>query len=520
MFFQPLRNNANRQQVASVKSIPAPLGGWNARDALADMDATDAVILDNYFPDSASCNLRGGTERYVTLDGVTDAPETLMVYSHGSTNKMLACAAGAIYDASISGTVSSTLDTGLTSDRFSYDHMGGYIVFVNGMDTPRKYEGTTVSTTAITGSGLTPENLSYVCEFKSRLFFIEKDTLSAWYLDVNAIAGAATELDFTGFCPKGGKLVAIGKWTRDGGSGSDDFVAFITNHGEVLIYQGTDPDSAETWALVGVFNIGAPIGNRPLLNNGADLIVMTEDGYVPLSKVLPVDRVGAERLALSDKIGPAVNAANKRYSGNFGWEAILYPKGHFALFNVPTREGLTAEQHVVNTITGAWCRFKSINAVCWALFDKNLYFGAPGGFVVLADTDDFRDDTLATVQEFSVIQGDLMPAYNYFGGTAQEKQFTMARPVVNSNGNPIISVSLNTDFERKTPTPVDSTAITGTPWGSPWGSPWSSVMKILKNWISVSGIGYCGALHIRTRTDGISIAVNSIDYAFKRGAVL
>lgn len=520
MLLQPIRNNASRQQVASVKSIPAPLGGWNARDELADMDATDAVILDNYFPDSASCKLRGGTARHVTLDGVTDAPETLMVYANDGTNKMLACAAGNIYDASLAGTISATLATGLTNDRWSYDHMGGYIVFVNGADTPRKYDGSAISTTAITGSGLTPEDLIFVCQFKSRLFFVEKDSLSAWYLTTNAIAGSASELDFTGYCTLGGKLIAIGKWTRDGGSGSDDFVAFITDKGEVLIYQGTDPASADTWALVGVFRIGAPIGNRPIMNNGADLIVITEDGYVPLSKVLPVDRVGAERLAISDKIGPAVSEANRRYSGNFGWEAILYPKGHYALFNVPTREGLAAEQHIVNTITGAWCRFKNINAVCWALFNKALYYGAPGGFVVLADTTDYRDDTLASVQAFAVIQGDLMPAYNYFGGMDQQKQFTMARPVVNSNGNPMISVALNVDFERKTPTPVDSVAITGTPWGSPWGSPWSSVLKIIKNWITVSGIGYCGALHMRTRTSGISISVNSIDYAFKRGGVL
>ena len=27
-------------------SVPAPVGGWNARDALADMPETDAVILD------------------------------------------------------------------------------------------------------------------------------------------------------------------------------------------------------------------------------------------------------------------------------------------------------------------------------------------------------------------------------------------------------------------------------------------------------------------------------------------
>ena len=34
------RNNAN------VASLPAPIGGWNARDSLANMAPTDAVTLD------------------------------------------------------------------------------------------------------------------------------------------------------------------------------------------------------------------------------------------------------------------------------------------------------------------------------------------------------------------------------------------------------------------------------------------------------------------------------------------
>ena len=513
----PLRNNT-RNQNASVASLPAPLGGWNARDGFTVMKPTDAVILDNYFPNAGSCDLRGGTERYVTLDGVSDAPETLMVYANGTVSKMLACAEGNIYDVTTAGTVSSTLSTGYSNSRFSYDHMGGYIVAVNGEDTPIKYDGSAISTTTITG--LTATNLSYVCAIHNRLFFIEKNTLSIWYLPAGAIAGAATELDLTGYCNLGGRLVAIGRWTRDGGSGMDDVTVFITNKGECIIYQGADPDDADTWSQVGVFRIGAPIGERPVMNNGADLMIITEDGYSPLSRVLPIDRVGAEKVTISDKIRDAVSNSNKAHGDKFGWEAILYPRGHFALFNVPTTEGEKAEQHVYNTITGAWCRFKGINAVCWTLFENNLYFCAPGGFVCLADTDEYKDDTLASVQSFSNIQGDLMPAYNYFGGAAQQKQFTLARPVITSNGSPSISVALNTDFERKTPEIIQTAESAGTPWGSPWGSPWGGVIKIIRDWLSVSGIGYCGALHIRTSTKGISIGINSIDYAYKRGGVL
>lgn len=518
MFMLPLSNGRRRSPDAEVVSRSAPVNGWNARDGLAMMKQGDAVILDNYFPNGSSCDLRGGTERHVKLDGVTTAPETLMVYANGAVNKMLAVADGNIYDASISGTVSATLDTGLTNDRFSYDHMGGYIVFVNGADTPRKFDGTTVSTTAITG--VTAANLSYVCANHNRLFFVEKNTLSAWFLPTLAIAGAASEIDLSGYCALGGSLIAIGRWTRDGGAGMDDLTVFFTNKGEAVVYEGTDPASADTWQQVGVFRIGAPIGSRPLMNNGADLMIMTEDGYAPLSKVLPVDRVGAQRVTISDKINPAVTLANRTHGDKFGWQAILYPRGHYALFNVPTKEGETSEQHVMNTNTGAWCKFKGMNAVCFAIFNNNLYYGANGGYVVLADTDDFKDDTLETVQAFGVIQGDILPAFDYFGSRARQKQFTMFRPVITSNGSPNVSAVMNVDFARGTPTPVDTGPSTGTPWGSPWGSPWGLANKIRKAWISISGIGYCGAPHIRTRTSGISISLNSIDYTFKQGGIL
>lgn len=518
MILEPLRNNATRQRVADVKPTPSPVGGWNARDGWADMKPTDAIRLDNYFPTAEGTKLRGGSARHVKLDGVTTAPETLMVYSSGSTNKMLAVADGNIYDVTNSGTVSSTLATGLLNDRFSYENMGGYIVFVNGEDTPRKYDGSSVTTTSITG--VTAANLNYICEFKGRLFFIEKNTLNVWYLAVAAIAGAATKLDFSTYCSLGGKLVAIGRWTRDGGSGADDFIVFLTDKGEAVIYQGTDPASADTWALVGVFRIGAPIGNRPLLSVGADLVVITDDGFIPLSKVLPIDRVGAERVALSDKIRNAVNIAARSYRSIFGWQAIFYAAGNWGLFNIPTVEGSTANQYVINTITGAWCKFSGMDAVCWEVFNNTLYFGAPGGFIVEADTDDYADDTLETVQDFANIQGDIRPAFQYFGRKTTQKRFTMVRPLVRSTASVSLALAMDTDFKELSPETISTPESSGTPWGSLWGSPWEGGETIRSNWVSVSGIGYSGSLHIRTATQGISITLDSIDYAYENGGIL
>lgn len=520
MILQALRANVRKQRVAEVISVAAPMGGWNTRDGLAAMDPMDAKQLDNYIPVGNGVTLRGGAARFSTITGVSSAPETIMVYSNGITNKMLACAAGAIYDCSLSGTVSSSLSAGYANNRWSYTNMGGYIVFVNGSDTPSKYDGASISTTSISGSGLTSSNLSFVCEFKSRLFFVEKNTLNAWYLDTSAIAGTAHKLDFSAYCSSGGKLISIGKWTRDGGSGMDDFIVFLTDKGQALVYQGTDPTDSTKWSLVGVFKIGNPVGNNPMLNMGSDLIVITDDGFVPLSKVLPLDRIGALKVAISDKIRQSVNTAVKSYGNNYGWQPIFYPKGNIGIFNIPTSVGTKAVQYVISSISNAWCQFTGLNAVCWAIYNGFLYFGAPGGFVVLFDTADFKDDTLATIQTFANIQGDIQPAFNYFKKKSTQKRITMVRPQIESSSDIMISQVVNTDFSDLPVTLVSTNPASGTPWGSPWSSTWSPASAVRKNWISTEGIGYCASLHLRTATQGVSISLNSIDYAFENGGVL
>ena len=74
---------------AIVKSIPAPTGGWNARDNIANMDPKDAVSLENWFPGTTACELRFGYSNHAT--GMTgEKVETLMVWNGPSTSTMFA----------------------------------------------------------------------------------------------------------------------------------------------------------------------------------------------------------------------------------------------------------------------------------------------------------------------------------------------------------------------------------------------------------------------------------------------
>ena len=73
---------------ASVESLPAPVGGWNVRDSLANMEPMDAVTMVNMFPTVSSAVLRGGYSQHATgLDGQV---QSLMTYAAGSTTEMFA----------------------------------------------------------------------------------------------------------------------------------------------------------------------------------------------------------------------------------------------------------------------------------------------------------------------------------------------------------------------------------------------------------------------------------------------
>ena len=76
------------QAAARPVSVPAPITGWNARDALDEMPATDAVLLDNWYPDYSGCAVRNGFVLYAS--GVNSSPvRTLAEYNAGAIRHSL-----------------------------------------------------------------------------------------------------------------------------------------------------------------------------------------------------------------------------------------------------------------------------------------------------------------------------------------------------------------------------------------------------------------------------------------------
>jgi hypothetical protein len=162
--------------------------------------------------------------------------------------------------------VGASVVSGLTNARWQHVNVatagGNFLLAVNGADKLRGYDGTNWYTDG-DGShditGVDSATLIHVNTHKERVWFVQKDTLKAWYLGTKAISGAATAFPFQSIAQSGGyPSVAMATWTIDAGFGADDLAVFITSQGEVIVYRGTDPSSATTWALVGVWQLGTP----------------------------------------------------------------------------------------------------------------------------------------------------------------------------------------------------------------------------------------------------------------------
>ena len=502
-----------KRAVSQPVSLPAPVGGWNARDSLASMAPNDAVTLTNWFPATTECALRGGYTKHAT--GITGQVETLMAYAGASTNKLFAIANGKIYDVTSDGAVGAPVVTGLTNSRWGYCNIatsgGNYISLANGVDAPRLYDGSTWTIPTITG--VTATKLRDPILYAERQFFIEDASLKVWYLPADSIAGAAQVVDISSWMTKGGYIVSHGTWTVDAGQGVNDHYVIMTSRGQVIVYQGNDPASASTWSMVGVWDIGAPIGNKALYKYAGDMLIICQDGLVPLSGALQSSRV-QPRVALSDKIQYAISQAISSYGDNFGWQVMYVPKINQLWLNVPVQEGQNQQQFVMNTITGSWCNYTGWNSNCMEIFNDEPYFGG-NGYVAHAYYGTSDDST--NINAFG------LQAFNNFNNAGTLKRFTMSRPILRSDGTPAVYAGVNVDFNTSEPT----TSLTFSPssyatWGSSlWDAAnWGGDLNVFQNWQGLNGVGYYGAPIVKIASNGLQVRWVSTDIVIEGGAIL
>ena len=494
----PSIRSAPRSVEAYGASIPVPTDGWFTETNLATMPATQAITLDNWFPQPGWVELR--RDRIEHCDTGTFEPvETIAPWNGQASKRLFAASGDRIFD--VTTDVPSTEVAGLNSARWqtvNFATTGNtYLCMVNGVDDPRWFDGTSwfVPALVIAGGAFAINQIIGINASKNRLWYIFEGSATVGYGDLDSFQGDVSLFDLGPLFSRGGYLMAMASWSPDGGAGPDVYAAFISSEGQAAIYVGTDPDDPTQWSLKGVYNVGEPIGRRCLYEMGADVALICLDGVLPLSQAMIYEAASRQKISLTKNIQSAMNEAARLYRNNFGWQLISYSRGTRVYLNIPVAENVEQQQFVMNTLNGAWCRFTGIPANCWEIFNEDVFCGGNDGIVYEADRSGLYERTES-------IRFDMECAFNYFGNRGRNKKWTMVRPIYTTDGSVNPGIAVNTDFQRDAIISVPtSPATTGTSlWDSSiWdsGDVWDSgELRTITPWTAVTALGYCASIRL------------------------
>ena len=468
-----------------------------------------------------ACN---GVDPVLIYDGsfwaymaTTSTAQTISTITRGGTGNLTATLTTAAPHGLITG--NRVTITGATPIQFNGTYAitkTGASTFTYTMAIAPANDAIVMGTYTVNGiTGINSNTFVNVNLFKNRLYFCVNNSLSFWYLDVNSISGTATEFPLGSVFRNGGYIQAMGTWTLDAGYGVDDFAVYVTSMGEIVVYKGADPNTIDTWAMVGLWQMGQTFNRKCFFKWGGDLLLLTQDGLVPLTAGLQSSRLDP-RVNLTDKIFYAVSLACSSYYANFGWQINYLAEANMLIFNIPTNNGI--EQYVMNTINKSWARFTGINAYCFVVAgNESMYFGGDGfvGQFFSGYSDNGAN-----------INGTCQQAYNYFGTQGQLKRFTLVRPIFQTdNGMPTVLCGISTDFEtiplvnQLAFNPASSQI--GTWDTSKWDQTnWGGGLVITKYWQGVTGLGFSGAINLNVASQGIDFHWASVDYVMENGGVL
>ncbi len=456
-----LRRQAATAPRLQTARVPAPVG-LNTVQGWGSIGPEDCLSLYNLVSGSGGLQVRNGYREHATgLTGGADNNIRTMLPFTGSTpskNKLFAVTSTGIYDVSASGTgpwvaaltfSSAAGNAGRGVATVVVTSAGHFMLYADEVNGLYQYTESTNTWAASAVTGVSPGNVVSVNVWKNRVVLTERDSTSAWYLAAGAVTGAATEFDFAQRFKAGGSLVGQWNWTYDGGSGLDDSLVAVSSGGDVAIYQGTDPASASTFALKGVWQLGAvPTGRRIATDTGGDLLLLSSTGAISASKLVIGGAAYSSQYATA-KIANEFTRLMSLYRRVHGWGLYLHPGDNALLVTYPENGAQEATSQLALGIgSGGWSRYRNLPVSSACVWDGDFYFGTEDGRVCrgidYVDNLDISDST-----SFENIEWSLLTRYHNLDN-ANFKRVEMIRPIILSGQQvPAVSLAARYDYDLR-----------------------------------------------------------------------
>lgn len=369
----------------------------------------------------------------------------------------------------------------------------------------------------------TPDRFVHAVVWKSRVWFVERDTSRAWYMPVQSIYGTASSFDFGVRMPAGGDLKGLYNWSYDAGSGMDTLLVGLSSSGDVVIYQGTDPSSVNTFGLKGTWSVGAvPYGRRIATDFGGDLLVMSLLGLIPLSRLV-VGQPVMDSLYITEKVSNFVQLAASTNRLLQGWQVLMHPAEGALMLLLPTAEGAPAVPLLMATSNKSWWPYRDLPIYSAQTWQGQLYFGTPDGRLCWS-TGYVDGVTLANPDDYSPVLFSGLTGFSNLGN-AKNKVVQLIRPTVLAQStNMLVQATPRYRFNTAEPAPPAGATQTGQDnvWGtatwdaSVWGGDYTPIDKIAGG---AAGMGRDVAVALRGSSVSRTI-IASIDVLYEEGGLL
>jgi len=455
-----------KRQTAKTARIPAPYKGVDSRTPFA-AGAQDVCIYSyNLVPNDGGVALRKGYGRYQTEldDGNGLSVNTIIPFdgtaADGSEDRLFAATNEGIWDCSVEGATPVLKVT--FSDQREDAGYGAFITYItdgadkvmlfadsfNGLFTYDVATDAWAQSTGITGP--TEANINFVTVHKQRIWLIERDSADAWYLDMGAITGTATQFFFGSKLRNGGALRGLFSWTVDGGKGVDDLFVGVSGAGDVIVYQGDDPSAAALWAIRGVYYIGTlPRGPNFATEQGGELYLLSTFGVISMTDLLNgVAISSSQQNNATARIAGELRQRLSKEGSESGWAIRSIPSEGGILISTPVRPGGRAIQYYYNLTVGGWGFWRDLDIRSFNTWKSTVVFG-DGSLRVLfmnKELDDVIFPPTPGVFNGVPIEFSILTSFSALEAPALFKRVKFIRPDVISSEEPVFAVAARYDY--------------------------------------------------------------------------
>lgn len=516
---------AAQQNHLNPATMPAPTNGIDSLTNLFGMDPRSCISTKNIDAAPAGMKVRPGYNEYAN-GFLGSAINTIIPFTgsadDNSMDKLWAATTDGLYNIDVS-TTTPVKDIDWTfklsgSGRCSFTQVtndaGDHLLLVadeeNGLYSYNEATDTW-SVPSIVGPLNGAADIVFVMYWKGRVWYIERDSTSAWYSDSGTFFGTVTEFNFGSRFRYGGNLRALYDWTLDSGEGPDDYIVAVSGGGDVIVYGGTDPSSSATFGIIGLWFVGAvPFGRRLGSLYGGDLLVLSTYGLISMKALVSgVDPFSLEA-SITWKIQGSIQDLMRRTQTQFGWEIKIHPNLSRLVIHTPQELNEPYIQFVYELNLKAWSVWQDVPQLTSEHYKGEWYIGSSE--VQVWKMEGTVDAVTIAAPNPQQIDWEIFTSFQDLQKPEQFKRVQFVRPIFLAQEMPSYSVEPKYDYDISgLPTPANAGIGVAGVWDtSLWDSAlWGGAATPFQPPIGGVGLGktMAVAIHGRSRVDTTLIAI-------------